>query len=77
MILPDGVLNINLGFPIVIICNKSDLIQFGEAQDFYKAKFDFIMTKIRLFAMNLGASIFTVSALRNINLLEFYSYVAH
>jgi len=46
MILPDGVLNINTGFPIIIICNKSDLIQFGEAQDYYKAKFDFIMTKI-------------------------------
>lgn len=44
--LPVGVLDINTGFPIVIICNKSDLIQFGEAQDYYKANFDFIMTKI-------------------------------
>lgn len=63
MVLPDGVLNLNTGFPLIFICNKSDLILFGEAQDYYKTKFDFIMTKIRQFAMNLGASIFTVSAL--------------
>jgi translation initiation factor 2 gamma subunit (eIF-2gamma) len=77
MPLPDGVLNMNTGFPIVIILNKSDLLTFGEAQDYYKGTFDFILTKIRVFAMNLGASIFTVSSLRNFNLNELYQYLIH
>ncbi len=67
----------NTGFPIVIILNKSDLLTFGEAQDYYRATFDFILTKVRVFAMNLGASIFSVSALRNFNLAELYQYMTH
>jgi hypothetical protein len=31
MILPDGVLNLNTGFPIIIVMTKSDLLGFGEA----------------------------------------------
>jgi hypothetical protein len=35
MILPDGVLNINTGIPIVIIFTKSDILTFGDAQEYY------------------------------------------
>ena len=31
MVLKDGILNINTGFPIIIALNKSDILNFGEA----------------------------------------------
>lgn len=36
MLLPDGVLNVNTGFPIVILLTKSDVMNFGEGQEYYR-----------------------------------------
>lgn len=77
MVLKDGILNINTGFPIIIALNKSDILNFGEAQDYYKSRFEILITQIREFALALGASIFSISATRNKNLTELAKYVIH
>lgn len=70
-------MNINTGFPIVIVLNKADILTFGEAQEYYKNKFDFMMTEIRQFALALGASIFSISSTRNKNVTELSKYIIH
>lgn len=77
MLLPDGVLNVNTGFPIVILLTKSDVMNFGEGQEYYRQHFEFILSKVRHFALSLGASVFSVSGLRNINLEQLYAYICY
>jgi len=40
--LGEGVLKVNLGIPIVIVCNKVDLLQHGEKAKFLAENMDFI-----------------------------------
>lgn len=40
--LGDGVLKVNLGIPIIVVCNKVDLLIHGEKAKFLAENFDFI-----------------------------------
>lgn len=42
--LKDGILNNNTGFPIIIGLSKNDILNYGDAQDYYKNKFEILLT---------------------------------
>lgn len=75
--LEEGVLTINIGIPLVIILNKSEVTVHGEQASYFKSRFDFIMRHIRKFALMFGGAIFSTSALKQTGLSSFYSYLNH
>ena len=40
--LPEGVLKVNLGIPIIVVCNKSDLMMMGPRSKLLMENIDFI-----------------------------------
>jgi Dynein light intermediate chain (DLIC) len=42
MPLPEGVLEVNLGIPIIVVCHKVDLISRGEKAQFLEQNIDLI-----------------------------------
>ena len=42
MPLPEGVLKVNLGIPIIVLCNKIDLMMRGEKSQFLEQNLEFI-----------------------------------
>lgn len=42
MPLPEGVLKLNLGIPIVVVCHKVDLISRGDKAQLLEQNIDFI-----------------------------------
>ena len=64
MTLAEGVLNINLGMPVVSACCNSEVVVRGDMATYFKEsqRFDFIMRHIRKFALTLGAAVFTLSS---------------
>lgn len=62
--LEEGVLSINIGIPLIIILNKSEVTVHGDQASYFKSRFDFIMRHIRNFALMFGGSIFSTSALK-------------
>ena len=40
--LPEGVLLVNLGIPIIVLCNKVDLLLRGEKSQFLESNIEFI-----------------------------------
>jgi len=77
MPLKDGVLEINLGIPIVIVVNKSDVISQPGEKKFYEENSDFILKHLRQTAIPYGASIIYASGKENINLSLLYDYICH
>ena len=77
MPLPEGVLKVNLGIPIVVVCQKVDLLQHGEKAKFLDSNFDFIQKHIREYALQYGASVIFTSSIAERNLDVFYSYLTH
>ena len=75
--LEEGVLNINVGMPVIIACNKSDLIGKWQQDPNNRYDFDWVMRHIRQFALMFGASVFSVSSLKNRGLETLYKYVLH
>ena len=51
---------LNIGIPVVLIANKSDLVH-GPMAEFYKGKFDFIMRHLREHILMYGGSLFATS----------------
>ena len=52
MPLPPGVLKVNLGIPIMVVCNKIDLLQSsGEKSKFLEENLDFIQKHIREYSL--------------------------
>ncbi|CAG9326675.1 unnamed protein product [Blepharisma stoltei] len=76
--LPEGVLQVNLGVPIVIICCKSDLIwSVDKSRDQCERILDFTLKSLREFAVTYGASIIYTSSKTGINVNTFYNYIVH
>jgi hypothetical protein len=42
MPLPEGVLKVNLGIPIIVVCSKIDLLIRGEKSQFLETNMEFI-----------------------------------
>ena len=75
--LPEGVLKVNLGVPIIVACHKVDLIGRGDKAQFLEQNIDFIQKNVRQYCLTYGASMmFTdIHQLTNIELL--YRYLLH
>lgn len=75
--LKEGVLKTNLGIPLVIVVNKSEIVsQTGERKRFDEDS-EFILKHIRNFALPYGATIIYTSSKQNINLSVLYEYILH
>ena len=55
--LPEGVLLVNLGIPIIVACNKVDLLMHGEKAALLEQNIDFIQKHIRTYALSYGATV--------------------
>ena len=53
----DGVLSTNVGLPIGIIVNKSDILNQTGEKNFYEENSEFILKHVRQIALSYGASI--------------------
>ena len=75
--LKEGVLTTNIGVPISIIVNKSDIVSQTSEKHFFEDNSNFILKHIRQIALSYGASIIYVSGRANINLAVLYDYLCH
>ena len=75
--LPEGILKVNLGVPIVVVCSKADLIQHGDKKNYLEQNLDYIQKHIRDYCLQYGASVIFTSAIANLNLNVFYQYCVH
>ena len=80
MPLSQGVLKVNLGIPIVVLCNKIDIIhQTGEKAKILQENLDFIQMHLREYSLLYGASVMFTSAKarESKNLDTLYQYINH
>ena len=77
MPLGEGVLKVNLGIPVLILCNKIDVIHMNsEKAKLIQENLDFIQKHVREYALQYGATVMFTSAKpkESHNLEVFYSY---
>ena len=80
MPLSQGVLKVNLGIPIIVLCNKIDIIhQTGEKAKILQENLDFIQMHLREYSLLYGASVMFTSAKarESKNLDTLYQYINH
>ena len=66
MPLPPGVLKVNLGIPIIVVCNKIDYLSVhNERSKFLEENLDFIQKHVRQYALQYGATVTFASAKSN------------
>jgi len=75
--LPENVLKVNLGVPILICINKSDFLLNGNLKHLLEENFDFIQKHVRQYALQYGASVIFTSASQKKNLDVWYQYIVH
>ena len=78
MPLGPGVLKVNLGIPILVVCNKIDLLSVnGDRAKFLEENLDFIQKNVREYALQYGATVMFTSAKSNQdrNLDTMYQYI--
>jgi dynein light intermediate chain 1, cytosolic len=75
--LGEGVLKVNLGIPIIVVCNKVDLLIHGEKAKYLAENMDFIQQSIREYALHYGATVVFTSTIANKNLKTYYQYMLH
>lgn len=80
MPLGEGVLKVNLGVPVLILCNKIDVIHMNsERSKLIQENLDFIQKHVREYALQYGATVmFTASKPKESHNLDvFYQYAMH
>ena len=76
--LPEGVLQVNLGVPVMVICCKSDLVwTIDKNRDQNERILDCALKTLREFCVTYGASLFYTSSKATTNVSVFYDYVMH
>jgi len=75
--LPQGVLTVNYGVPIMILGTKSDGLEIIEKEKNGEYKLDFLQYSLRNFGLTYGATLLYMSLKQNINLDIFYDYLLH
>lgn len=73
--LPDGVLKVNLGIPIIIVCTRAELLLHGDRATFLEKNIDFIQKHLRQYCLQYGAALVFLSIKHQINVELLYSYV--
>ena len=74
--LKEGLLQKNIGIPIVYVMNKSDVV-LEERKKQYETFSEFILSHVRQMAIEYGASIIYTSGKSNTNLSILYDYICH
>lgn len=78
MPLPEGVLKVNLGIPIIVVCNKIDLLLRGDKAQLLDQSLEFIQKHVRTYCLSYAATlIFTEVMQQQTNLDVLYSYILH
>lgn len=77
MDLPEGVLTVNLGIPIIVCCSKIDLLLHGDKADLLEGNLDFIQKHIRQYSIQYGASVIFTSQNTLTNVETLYKYLLH
>lgn len=76
--LGEGVLQVNLGVPIMVICCKSDLIwTVDKNRDQNERILDVALKALREFSVTYGASLFYTSSKNGTNVNILYDYIMH
>jgi dynein light intermediate chain 1, cytosolic len=84
--LGEGVLTVNLGLPLIVLCTKSDLIQSNDKGIFTEHSLEALNRSVRTSALLCifrivisidGASTIFVSEKAQINIELFYHYLMH
>lgn len=76
--LEEGVLNVNMGVPIMVICTKSEVLSTGETMKyFHQTRFEFILKHLREFSLRHGAALIFTSAKKGTNMDVLYTYLRH
>lgn len=75
--LGEGVLEVNLGIPLIILCTKSDVIQANEKEIFTDQALEVLFKHVRTTALLYGATTMFVSEKLQINIELFYHYLVH
>jgi dynein light intermediate chain 1, cytosolic len=55
--LAEGVLKVNLGIPIIVVCSKVDLLLRGEKATYLEANLEFIQKHIRNYCLQYAAAV--------------------
>lgn len=74
--LKEGLLQKNIGIPLVYVMNKSDVV-LEERKKQYETFSEFILSHVRQMAIEYGASIIYTSGKSNTNLSILYDYICH
>jgi dynein light intermediate chain 1 len=77
MPLQEGVLKVNLGIPIIVVCNKIDLLLRGEKAPFLEQNLDFIQKHLRNYCLSYAASLIFVETITPTNVELLYRYILH
>ena len=63
MPLGEGVLKVNLGIPVLVLCNKIDVIHMNsEKAKLIQENLDFIQKHVREYALQYGSTVMFTSA---------------
>lgn len=77
MPLGQGVLEVNLGIPIIVVCTKIDMMARGERAQYLENNIDFIQRHLRKYCLLYGASFLFVETVQMTNIEILYRYILH
>ena len=75
--LKEGLLNTNIGIPIILSITKSDIVNKIEEKKDFEENSDFILKHLRQIAIQYGATIIYNSIQNNINITLLYEYLCN
>lgn len=75
--LGEGVLEVNLGIPLVVVCSKSDVIQANDKGVFTDKALEVLCKHIRTTSLLYGATTIFISEKSQVNVELLYHYLAH
>lgn len=76
--IPEGVLQVNMGVPIIVIATKVDMCwNVDKNRESAEKTLDFVLRALREFCITYGASLVYTSAKNNINITQLYNYILH
>lgn len=75
--LKEGLLNTNIGIPIILSITKSDIVNKIEEKKDFEENSDFILKHLRQIAIQYGATIIYNSIQNNVNISLLYDYICN
>lgn len=75
--LGEGILKVNLGIPLIILCTKSDCIITNESGEYTEQKLEVLYRHLRASSLLYGGTLIFTSEKSQINTELFYHYLMH